>query len=107
MKSNFIKTILLGILTFLLSMPMAMAVNEGAGTVEGMQGISPPKGTSITASSTYSTNVGTNVFDNNLKTLWVSKGKSEYLQLNFPNEMNLKFIQLAVGVAPLWKIQWH
>ncbi|QDY86259.1 fibronectin type III domain-containing protein [Paenibacillus polymyxa] len=100
MKHNFVKTILLGILLFLMSVPMAMAANEDMGIVEGMQGVSLPKGTIVTVSGTYSKNNGMNAIDGDLNTRWNADNQKGTIQFVFPEKINLNFIQIAAYSNP-------
>ncbi|WP_149095781.1 fibronectin type III domain-containing protein [Paenibacillus terrae] len=100
MRSNFMKTILLVILSFLMSMPVAMAANGETGTVKGMQGVSPTKGTIVTVSGTYSPNIGMNAIDRNLNTVWNAGDYKGTIQFVFPEKISLNFIQIAAYSNP-------
>lgn len=81
MIAKFKKTVFAVVLLCLMSMNVAMAANEEVATVEGMQGISPPKETVVTVNGTYSANYGKNSIDGKLGTLWNSGATKEQFNM--------------------------
>lgn len=100
MISKLKKTVFAVVLLCLMSMNVAMAANEEVVTVEGMQGISPPKETVVTVNGTYSANYGKNSIDGKLDTLWNSGATKGTIQYVFPEELSLNFIQVAAYSNP-------
>ncbi|WP_311078439.1 fibronectin type III domain-containing protein [Paenibacillus polymyxa] len=101
MNKIFIKTFLFCVLLFLLAIPVAMAADESnLNTVEGMQGTTPPSGTTVTGSNTYTNFSPEKAIDRDLNTRWLSAGYSGTFQLDFPKNVSLNFIQIAALAAP-------
>lgn len=91
-------------LLFPLALPVTVAVGD-FDTVEGMQGFAVPTGTSIVASSTSTAYKSDLAVDKDITTAWHPGSKSGNIQLTFPKNMAISFIQLASNAKPAVKVQ--
>ncbi|AWB44019.1 fibronectin type III domain-containing protein [Paenibacillus sp. CAA11] len=94
MKS-FFKTCFMVFAFFLISTQMTFAAD-----VDGMQGVSPPKGTTATGTDTYQNWGAERAIDKSTSTRWLSSKSSASLELNFPEPTFLKFVQIAAHSTP-------
>ncbi|WP_256701100.1 discoidin domain-containing protein [Paenibacillus sp. P46E] len=73
---------------------------EGGGTISGMQGVLPPDGSIAYGSNTYGGMTANNVLDSDIESFWNSGSASGALEVRFPKEVYLEFVQLAASSNP-------
>ncbi|WP_051289877.1 hypothetical protein [Paenibacillus massiliensis] len=95
MKSLF-KICLMVFAFFLISTQMTFAAD-----VDGMQGISPPAGTTATGPSASKSYLAENAIDTNKGTSWTAAGMSAKLELSFSEPTYLEFVQIAALASPI------
>lgn len=71
-----------------------------------MQGFIPPDGTVASASSTYGGKTPDKAIDSNLESFWNSNGYQGTLEMKFPEEIHLDFVQLAASAMPRANISY-
>ncbi|MEK3792104.1 hypothetical protein MKX42_10315 [Paenibacillus sp. FSL R7-0204] len=78
---------------------------ESGDNVE-MLGTVPPNGTVVSANKSYSGMVPSNVIDSNFETFWNSGGYNGFIELKFPEEIYLDFVQLAASASPKTNVSY-
>ena len=69
-------------------------------TVPGMEGVSPPKETTITSNNTYGSYVPQNAIDGDLSTLYNASSGNSTLEMKFPKSIELNFVQMSIANTP-------
>ncbi|WP_143192046.1 hypothetical protein [Paenibacillus helianthi] len=65
-----------------------------------MQGLVPPDGSIAYGSNSYGGMTANNVLDSNIESFWNSGSTSGALEVRFPKEVYLEFVQLAASSNP-------
>ncbi|MEK5447473.1 hypothetical protein [Paenibacillus sp. FSL R7-0331] len=78
---------------------------EGGDVIE-MLGTVPPDGTIVSADKSYSGMAPSNVIDLNFETFWNSGGYNGSLEMKFPEEIYLDFVQLAASASPKTNVSY-
>ncbi|WP_233182985.1 fibronectin type III domain-containing protein [Paenibacillus sonchi] len=101
-KLVLIFIILISVLTIQPSSEKVSATGvETPKTVEGMQGVAVPEGSTVSATGKINAGRTTNLaIDGDINTYWNSAGFSDTLVILFPKEIDLSFIQLASVATP-------
>ncbi|MGH2331103.1 hypothetical protein [Thermoanaerobacter mathranii] len=73
----------------------------------GMQGYSPPQGTTATANSVYSDRTPDKAIDGNHDTEWAAASSNGIIQLTFPFPLSLSAVQIEMGFPVYSSVQFY
>ncbi|ETT55414.1 ran-binding protein 10 [Paenibacillus sp. FSL R7-269] len=99
-KLAMVMSILLSIIVIHPTVQGDFSYAEGRTVADGMQGIIPPDGTVVSANKSYGGMTPNNVIDSKLDTFWNSGGYDGVIEMKFPEELYLDFVQIASSANP-------
>ncbi|MEK4047592.1 fibronectin type III domain-containing protein [Paenibacillus sp. FSL H8-0048] len=99
-KLAMVMSLLLSIILIHPTVQGNVSYAEGGTVADGMQGALPPDGTIVSANNSYGGMTPNNVVDSNLETFWNSGGYNGSIEMKFPEELYLDFVQIASSASP-------